>query len=213
MYKEVISQIPEDVQLVAVTKLRSNEQILNLYNQGQRIFGENRVFELEEKQKILPIDIEWHMIGHLQRNKVKYIAPFVSMIHSVDTLKLIKEVNKQAKKNERTIRILLQIKIGQEEAKSGFDFNELETALAGYFLTDLENIEVCGVMGMASFVSDEHQISQEFSQLKSYFDKLKSDYFVDNPEFKEISMGMSGDFKIAIECGSTIVRIGSLLFS
>ena len=177
MFQKLISEIPKDIKLVAVTKMRSETQILRLYDQGQRIFGENRVYELAEKYQILPKDIEWHMIGHLQRNKVKVIAPFVHMIHSVDSIRLAVEINKQARKNDRKIPILLQIKIGQEEAKAGFYFTALQSDLSEGKLQSLDQISIRGVMGMASFVSDEEQIKAEFSALHHYFKQLKNKFF------------------------------------
>ena len=198
--------------LVAVSKTKPNEQILEVYQQGHRIFGENRVQELVTKHETLPQDIEWHMIGHLQRNKVKYIAPFVSMIHSVDNYKLLKEVNKQAVKQDRIINCLLQFKIAREETKTGFDLNSAQDMLDDGTFPALKNISICGVMGMATFTDDAQQVRSEFQKLKQIFDHLKSSTFSKNPTFKEISMGMSGDYKLAIEEGSTMVRIGSLIF-
>jgi len=212
-YSEIINIVGNHkATLVAVSKTKPNAQITELYNKGQRIFGENRVQELTEKYNSLPKDIEWHMIGHLQKNKVKYIAPFVAMIHSVDTLNLLNTIQKEAVKNERTIAILLQIKIGQEAAKSGFAIDELNSTLDNIDFKIYPNIQFSGVMGMASFVDDQSQIKQEFASLKNHFDHLKSSYFNDKNSFSEISMGMSGDFQLALAEGSTMVRIGSLLF-
>lgn len=198
--------------LVAVSKTKPNSAILELYDQGQRIFGENRVQELVEKEKSLPKDIQWHLIGHLQTNKVKYIAPFVTLIHSIDSWKLLKEVNKQAAKNDRVIDVLLQFHISEESTKFGMDLADAKALLDSEAYQNLENIRVIGVMGMASFVSDEDQIRQEFKTLKNIFTSLQQSHFSTQHTFKEISMGMSGDYLIAIEEGSTMVRIGSLLF-
>lgn len=211
MYKELIQQL-RTARLVAVSKTQPHEAILHLYQQGQRIFGENKVQELVPKYEALPKDIEWHLIGHLQSNKVKYIAPFVAMIHSVDSLKLLEEINKQAAKNQRVIHCLLQFKINDEETKFGLDLEEAFELLESSVLPTLQNIRLCGVMGMASFVDDEDQIRREFKNLKGIFDQLKARYFSQDPAFKEISMGMSDDYPIAVEEGSTLVRIGTLLF-
>ena len=211
IYSELKSLEKEaGVSLVAVSKTKSEQAILELYNKGQRIFGENRVQELVEKFESLPRDIEWHAIGHLQRNKVKYIAPFVSMIHAVDSKKLLAEINKQAERVERKIPILLQFHIATEESKFGLDINEAESILAdrGHF----PFIIFSGVMGMATFTDNMDQVRNEFRTLKKYFDKLKATYFPKDEAFKEISMGMSGDYKLAIAEGSTMIRIGSLLF-
>jgi pyridoxal phosphate enzyme (YggS family) len=209
---EILNSIPKHVTLVAVSKTKPIENIQNLYDVGQRIFGENRVQELEEKHQALPKDIQWHLIGHLQRNKVKYIAPFVALIHSIDSERLLDEVNLQAKKNNRKIKVLLQFYIAQEETKFGFDVEEIKELFSRRPIQSFDSIEFCGVMGMASFSDDENQVRSEFKKLKSVFDFLKSTYFSQNPEFKEISMGMSGDYLMAIEEGSTMVRVGSSLF-
>lgn len=211
MYQELIQQL-NTARLVAVSKTQPHEAISDLYHQGQRIFGENKVQELVPKYEALPKDIEWHLIGHLQSNKVKYIAPFVSMIHSIDSLKLLEEVNKQAFKSHRVIDCLLQFKINDEETKFGLDVEEAIALLESSSYPTLQNIRLCGVMGMASFVEDEDQIRREFKHLKSIFDQLKTRYFSNNSAFKEISMGMSDDYPIAVEEGSTLVRIGTLLF-
>jgi len=201
-----------DARLVAVSKTKSVEQILSLYNLGQRLFGENKVQELVEKQAVLPQDTEWHLIGHLQTNKVKYIAPFVGMIHSIDSFKLLAEVNKQAAKNNRVIPCLLQVFIAQEETKFGLNEVELIALLTHRDFRQLKNISLCGLMGMASNTEDVQQIHKEFESLKTLFDKLKQTHFKDNPEFAELSMGMSSDYTIALQHGSTLVRIGSALF-
>ncbi|MGC6432887.1 MAG: YggS family pyridoxal phosphate-dependent enzyme [Crocinitomicaceae bacterium] len=211
-YKEVLNTIPNDICLVAVSKTKPIDAILEKYNQGQRIFGENKVQELVAKYEGLPKDIEWHLIGHLQTNKVKYIAPFVSLIHSIDSLKLLKEVNKEAKKNNRVINCLLQFHIAQEETKYGLNLEEAKSLLESEEFIQMENVSVVGIMGMASFSDDENQVRDEFRILENTFSILKSHYFKFNDNFKEISMGMSGDYKVAIEEGSTMIRVGSLIF-
>lgn len=198
--------------LVAVSKTKPIEEILEVYHEGHRIFGENKVQELVDKYEQLPKDIEWHMIGHLQRNKVKYIAPFVSLIHAVDTVKLAKEINKQAKKEDRVIKVLLQIHIADETSKFGFQWEDLNKALKESEILEFKNISICGVMGMATFTDNQYQVREEFQRLKKYFDLLKSDYFTNQSNFKEISMGMSGDYKIALEENSSMIRVGSAIF-
>ena len=210
--KGVQENIPPEVTLVAVSKTKPNASIIEAYNQGQRIFGENKVQELFEKQEVLPQDIEWHFIGHLQTNKVKQIAPFVSLIHAVDSLKLLKEINKQALKNDRVVNCLLQFHIASEESKFGLSFEDARAILESSTFVELQNISITGVMGMATFTSDENQVREEFQALENYFNVLKSHYFKFNNNFQHISMGMSGDYKIAIEEGSTMVRIGSSIF-
>ncbi len=213
MLKTILSELKvSQTSLVAVSKTKPKEQLLEIYKQGQRIFGENRVQELSDKQASLPEDIEWHMIGNLQSNKVKYIAPFISLIHSVDQFKLLKEINKQGKKNNRVINCLLQFKIAREATKSGFDFSSIKDVFGDPSFSELKHIQINGVMGMATFTDNEDQVRSEFKKLKNIFEKLKADYFLNDEHFKEISMGMSGDYKIAIEEGSTMVRIGSLIF-
>jgi len=198
--------------LVAVSKTRSNEQILNLYNQGQRHFGENRVPELVDKYESLHKDIIWHAIGSLQTNKIKYIAPFISLIHSVDSYRLLKKINKEAIKNDRTIDVLLQIKIGTEEAKQGFEMDELLQLLEEkQSFTAFANVRITGMMGMASFTDNENQVAEEFKSLKVFYDLCQEKYF-DADAFNILSMGMSGDYKMAVSQGATMVRIGSLLF-
>ncbi len=209
---EILNSIPKHVTLVAVSKTKPIENIQNLYDVGQRIFGENRVQELEEKHQALPKDIQWHLIGHLQRNKVKYIAPFVALIHSIDSERLLDEVNIQAKKNDRKIKVLLQFYIAQEETKFGFDVEEINELFTRRSPETFDSIEFCGVMGMASFSDDENQVRREFNNLKVIFDQLKSSYFSNSYSFSEISTGMSGDYQLAIEEGSTMVRVGSSLF-
>jgi PLP dependent protein len=213
MYEVIREQLADtQTQLIAVSKTKPNEAILALYEQGQRVFGENYVQELVEKYDTLPKDIEWHLIGHLQTNKIKYIAPFVAMVHSVDSLKMLKELNAQAQKHERVIRCLLQFHIAQEATKFGFDLPEAVALLQSNAFQKFENIEVCGVMGMATFTDDKKQVKAEFQTLRQIFEQLKSKFFAQKPNFKEISMGMSDDYLLAITEGSTMVRIGSLLF-
>lgn len=201
-----------NVTLVAVSKLRSVDQIFSLYQRGQRIFGENKVQELISKVPLLPDDIHWHLIGHLQKNKVRYIAPFISMIHSVDSYALLEVIQKEAAKSNRIIDVLLQFYIASEESKFGLDEYEAIDLLEKVKLYPMPNVRICGVMGMASFTDDSQLVRREFKHLKDIFQKLKSNYFIHNEEFKEISMGMSGDYQIAIEEGSTMVRIGTKLF-
>ena len=210
--KEIVSSLPENVTLVAVSKTKPVEDIQQAYNAGQRIFGENKVQEMTSKYEVLPKDIQWHLIGHLQTNKVKYIAPYVSLIHSIDSEKLLREVNKEAKKNNRIISCLLQFHIAEEETKFGFSFDEAKELIESEAFLNFQNIQIVGIMGMASFTENEQQIRNEFQTLHDYFQVLKSHYFKFNPDFKEISMGMSGDYKIAIEHGSTMIRVGSTIF-
>jgi pyridoxal phosphate enzyme (YggS family) len=211
-YFSIKDKLPEDVDLIAVSKTKPAEQIQVLYDLGQRKFGENKVQELVDKYEVLPKDIEWHLIGHLQTNKVKFIAPFVSLIHAVDSLKLLKEINKEAKKNNRIIECLLQFHIANEETKFGFSFEEAQELLESNNFIEMENISIVGVMGMATFTENQAQVRDEFRTLNNYFAVLKSHYFKFNHHFKVISMGMSGDFNIAIEQGSNMVRIGSSIF-
>lgn len=205
-------ELPDQVLLVAVSKTKPVEDLQEAYTAGQRVFGENKVQELEQKWSILPKDIQWHMIGHLQTNKVKYIAPFVHLIHAVDSLKLLKTINKEAQKNNRTINCLLQFHIADEQTKFGLSLEEAQQLLTSSEYLQLENIKIVGVMGMATFTNDTTQVRNEFKTLKSIFQQLKNDIFVQQPDFKEISMGMSGDYAIAIEEGSTMVRVGSNIF-
>lgn len=206
--QQIKASIPEHVTLVAVSKTKPNEAISEAYQAGQRVFGENKVQELTEKYESLPKDIEWHMIGHLQSNKVKYIAPFVSLIHGVDSFKLLKEINKRAAQNERVINCLLQIHIAEEDTKFGFDEKEVIELIKSEAFQHLKNIKVVGLMGMATFTDDENQIRKEFKSLKKLFDKLQ----ISNHQFQILSMGMSGDYQIAIEEGSTMIRVGSSIF-
>lgn len=209
--KRILSELAPVVKLVVVSKTRSEAEISEAYETGHRIFGENRVPELTAKQENLPDDIKWHFIGHLQTNKVKYIAPFVSCIHSIDSFKLLKEINKRARSADRVIDCLLQFHIADESAKFGFEEVPPEFLKTSAF-EELKNVRVCGVMGMATFTDNESQVREEFKALKSIFDQLKNGFFAARPEFREISMGMSGDYRIAMEEGSTMVRIGSDIF-
>jgi len=206
------SQIPESVRLVAVSKTKPVNQILEAYNAGQKCFGENRVQEILLKKDLLPSDIEWHLIGHLQSNKVKYVVPFISLIHSVDSFKLLSSINSGASDIKRVVDCLLQIHIAREETKFGFTRKEIEEMVLSAEFSNLNNIRICGVMGMATYTSDIKQVQKEFRYLTECFNNLKRVYFISNPFFKEISMGMSGDYKIALNEGSTILRIGSLIF-
>jgi pyridoxal phosphate enzyme (YggS family) len=213
MLEKILQELqPTRTRLVAVSKTHPPERVLELYQKGQRVFGENRVQELVPKYEALPQDIEWHLIGHLQTNKVKYIAPFVTCIQSVDSLKLLQEIDKQAARPGRVIDCLLQFHIAEEETKFGLDLAEAETILQSPAFQQLKNTRITGVMGMATFTDDVVQVRREFRFLKSIFEKLKSRYFPEAAYFKEISMGMSGDYRIAVEEGSTLVRIGTLLF-
>ncbi|WKV12456.1 YggS family pyridoxal phosphate-dependent enzyme [Marivirga harenae] len=199
-------------QLVAVSKTKPNEDLIQAYEAGQRALGENKVQELTDKAEALPKDIEWHMIGHLQRNKVKYIAPFVHLIHSVDSVRLLKEINKQGRKIDRVIPVLLQIHIAEEENKYGLDEEELHELLSSEAFNEMNHVDVQGLMGMATFTDDKDKIRREFKSLKKLFDKTAKDYNDEKLNLKELSMGMSGDYEIAIEEGSTMVRIGSKIF-
>lgn len=200
------------IKLIAVTKTKPVEMIREAYDIGLKTFGENRAQELADKHKDLPDDIEWHMIGHLQRNKVKYIAQFVHLIHSADSVRLLREINKQAKKSNRTIHCLLQVHIAEEEQKFGFVEDELNEMFSNKIPEELENVAIDGLMGMATFTDNENIIRKEFRGLKQLFDKLKSEFTISNVNMKELSMGMSGDYQIAIEEGSTMIRVGSLIF-
>ena len=210
--KEIRSKLSDNVTLVAVSKTKPKEAIKEAYLAGQRVFGENKVQELVEKAETLPNDIEWHLIGHLQRNKVKYIAPFVSLIHAVDSLRLLQEINKQGAKNNRTIDCLLQFHIADEDTKFGLDENEAIELLNSETYQGMNNIKLCGVMGMATFTDNLEQVRDEFQKLYKLFEKLKTSHFSLNEDFKTISMGMSGDWEIAIEEGSNMIRVGSSIF-
>lgn len=203
---------PIQVKLIAVSKTKPVSDILAAYQSGQRIFGENTVQELVEKHEQLPKDIEWHLIGHLQSNKVKYIAPFIHLIHSVDSLKLLVEINKQAAKNNRVISCLLQIHIADEETKFGLDFAEAVELLRSETYQELKNIRITGLMGIATNTENQKKIAEEFYELRTLFKGLKASFFSKKDDFKELSMGMSSDYKIAVEQGSTMVRLGSTIF-
>ena len=204
------STLPENVTLVAVSKTKPVVDLMEAYKANQRIFGENKIQEMADKYEQMPKDIQWHMIGHVQTNKVKFMAPFVSLIHGVDSLKLLQEINKQALKNNRIIDCLLQIYIAEEETKFGLDENELNELLSSFEFKEMKNIRILGLMGMATFTEDQTQIKKEFIYLKSIFDFIKQKDKLDY--FSILSMGMSGDYQLAIECGSTMVRIGSSIF-
>lgn len=206
--KRIKAEIPEEVTLVAISKTKPEKDILAAYEAGQRIFGENKIQEMTEKWEKLPKDIEWHMVGHVQRNKVKYMAEFVELIHAVDSLKLLKEIEKQAAKYDRTINCLLQIKIAEEDTKYGIDVDEAESILQSDAYRKMTHVKVVGLMGMATFTENEEQIKEEFSFLSTTFEALKSRY----NSFTTLSMGMSGDYNIAIDCGSTMIRVGSAIF-
>lgn len=208
---QIKSTLPEHVTLVAVSKTKPVSDLIQAYEAGQRIFGENKIQEMTEKWEQMPKDIQWHMIGHVQSNKVKFMAPFVSLIHGVDSLKLLQEINKQALKNNRTIDCLLQIYIAEEESKFGLDENELNELLTSVEFKELKNIRILGLMGMATFTEDQNQIKKEFTHLKTIFDSIQT-LQTENCKLNTISMGMSGDYQLAIECGSTMVRIGSSIF-
>lgn len=203
--------LPEHVTLVAVSKTKPVSDLREAYNAGQRIFGENKIQEMTDKWEEMPKDIQWHMIGHVQSNKVKFMAPYVTLIHAVDSLKLLQEIDKQALKNNRIIDCLLQIYIAEEESKFGLDESELNELLTSLEFKQLKNIRILGLMGMATFTDDQNQIKKEFTNLKSTFDSIQK-LETANCQFNTISMGMSGDYKLAIECGSTMVRIGSSIF-
>lgn len=206
--QQIKSEIPTSVTLVAVSKTKSNEAIIEAYNGGQRIFGENKVQELAQKHEDLPKDIQWHLIGHLQTNKVKYIAPFVQLIHAVDSLKLLKEISKQAIKNERIINCLLQVKIADEESKFGLSFLDTENLLNNNEVKELKGVNIIGLMGMSTNTSDKNQIENEFNNLKQFFEQLNTQH----PALNTLSMGMSGDFQLAIKQGSNMIRVGSTIF-
>lgn len=210
--RKIQSHIPDSVRLVAVSKTKPNTDIMLAYEAGQRVFGENKVQDITRKQAELPSDISWHFIGHLQTNKVKYLVTFIDMIEAVDSLKLLKEINKQALKNNRILNCLLQFHIASEDSKFGLDIEEAEQILTSEVYHQLHNIKICGVMGMATYTNDETVLRKEFGHLRHYFNILKDKYFKDDLTFKEISMGMSDDFPLAIEEGSTNVRVGTAIF-
>ena len=208
---KIQQSLPKEVTLVAVSKTKPIEDIQEAYNAGQRIFGENKIQEMVDKYEALPKDIKWHMIGHLQSNKVKYMAHFVDLIHGVDKFSTLKEINKQAKKHNRIINCLLQVKIAEEDTKFGLDLMQVSELYQSIDLSELKNIKIVGLMGMATFTDNQLQIKKEFSLLKSFFDNTKNDKR-ENFELKILSMGMSGDYKLAIENGSTMIRVGSSIF-
>jgi len=205
------SQLPEHVTLVAVSKTKPVSDLMEAYNAEQRVFGENKIQEMAEKYEQMPKDVEWHMIGHVQRNKVKYMAEFVSLIHGVDNFKLLKEINKQAKKHDRIIDCLLQIKIASEDSKFGMSSIEASEIIQSKAFSELQHIKIVGVMGMATFTNDTNQIEKEFNLLKTVFENLKKLQAV-NCKLRTISMGMSGDYELAIDCGSNMIRVGSRIF-
>lgn len=209
---EVLGNLPDGVKLVAISKFHPNEFLEVAYREGQRIFGESQVQELSRKVETLPKDIEWHFIGHLQTNKVKYIAPYISMVEAVDSLKLLKEINKQAAKYNRVINVLLELHIAEEETKYGFTLDACRKLLEGGEWKELKNVHISGLMMMASNVDDRNQIKKEMTLAADLFDELKAKYFADDPEFKERSWGMSHDYDIAVECRSTMVRVGTTIF-
>ena len=205
--------LPEEIALVAVSKTKPIEDLQEAYNAGQRIFGENKIQEMTDKWEALPKDIQWHMIGHVQTNKVKYMAPYVHLIHAVDSFKLLKEIDKQAAKNNRTINCLLQLKIAEEESKFGLSLTDLKQLIFSPELQNLNNICITGLMGMATFTENENQLKNEFTLLKHTFDFLKSETKLpENTDLNTVSMGMSGDYPIAISCGSNMIRVGSAIF-
>jgi hypothetical protein len=210
--QSIKSQLPTNVTLVAVSKTKPVSDLMEAYNAGQRIFGENKIQEMTEKHQQMPKDIYWHMIGHVQSNKVKYMIPYVKLIHGVDSLKLLKEINRQAVRWRKNVDCLLQIHIAEEETKFGLDENELNDILNSEEFKGFNNVKVIGLMGMATFTDNQHQIKREFEHLKSIFDKLSKQPTTQNLQLTTLSMGMSGDYQLAIECGSTMVRIGSSIF-
>ncbi|MBQ5827295.1 MAG: YggS family pyridoxal phosphate-dependent enzyme [Bacteroidales bacterium] len=209
---KINNELPSTVKLVAVSKFNPAEAIMEAYEAGQRIFGESRPQELSQKVSILPDDIQWHFIGHLQTNKLKMVLPYVALVHSVDSERLLQEINKYALKNNLKVKCLLEVFIAQEESKQGFSKDELFSLLDKLHREPMDGVEICGLMGMASFVEDRAQIAAEFDQLKAIFDQAREKYISTLPNFKELSMGMSGDYDIAVEKGSTLVRIGTSIF-
>lgn len=206
--QHIKSSLPDHVTLVAVSKTKPVSDLMEAYNAGQRVFGENKIQEMAEKYEEMPKDIQWHMIGHVQRNKVKYMAEFVGLIHGVDSFKLLQEINKQAQKHDRVINCLLQIKIAEEDSKFGMNAKEASTLFQSETFSNLKNVKIVGLMGMATFTDDMKQVENEFKLLKTTFDNLKTL----KPELKTLSMGMSGDYELAIDSGSTMVRVGSRIF-
>ena len=210
--KKVLSDLPGGVKLVAVSKYHPAEYIMAAYEEGQRIFGESHEQEIRQKVDVLPKDIEWHFIGHLQTNKVKYIAPYIDMIDAVDSMKLLREINKQAQKNNRTINVLLELHIAEEETKYGFSLDECRQMLAEGQWRELQNVRICGLMMMASYIDDSEVIRREMTLASDFFDEMKAAHFANDDNFCERSWGMSHDYRIAIECNSTMVRIGTSIF-
>ena len=210
--QQVLNELPEGVRLVAVSKFHPNEAIEEAYRSGQRVFGESKVQEMTAKYESLPKDIEWHFIGHLQTNKIKYIVPYVALIHGIDSYKLLVEVNKQAEKAGKVVNCLLQLHIAEEETKFGFSFDECRDMLAEGEWKTLSNIQLCGLMGMATNTDDNEQIEEEFCSLSSFFKEVKDSWFADTEVFRELSMGMSHDYHQAIAAGSTLIRVGSKIF-
>lgn len=210
--QQVLNELPEGVRLVAVSKFHPNEAIEEAYRSGQRVFGESKVQEMTAKYESLPKDIEWHFIGHLQTNKIKYIVPYVALIHGIDSYKLLVEVNKQAEKAGKVVNCLLQLHIAEEETKFGFSFDECRDMLAEGEWKTLSNIQLCGLMGMATNTDDNEQIEKEFCSLSSFFKEVKDSWFADTEAFRELSMGMSHDYHQAIAAGSTLIRVGSKIF-
>ena len=210
--RKVLSDLPEGVRLVAVSKYNPNEYLMAAYEEGQRIFGESHEQELKQKHATLPADIEWHFIGHLQTNKVKYIAPYISMIEAVDSMKLLREIDKQAAKYNRVIDVLLELHIAEEETKYGLTLDACRELLASGEWRDLKHVRICGLMMMASYVEDSEQIRREMMMASSFFDEMKACYFAEEDSFCERSWGMSHDYPIAVECGSTMVRVGTTIF-
>ncbi len=210
--KKIKATLPEGVTLVAVSKTKPVSDVQEAYDAGQRIFGENHALEMRDKHEALPNDIQWHFIGHLQTNKIKYIIPFVTLIHSIDSANLLEAVNKEAAKHGRTVDCLLQFHIAQEETKFGLDLDEARQLLDSDAFKAMQNVRICGVMGMATFTDDMEEVRKEFKHLKTIFETLKKTYFTDQPQFKEISMGMSDDYPIAVEEGATLIRVGSKIF-
>ena len=210
--QQVLNELPEGVRLVAVSKFHPNEAIEEAYRSGQRVFGESKVQEMTAKYESLPKDIEWHFIGHLQTNKIKYIVPYVALIHGIDSYKLLVEVNKQAEKAGKVVNCLLQLHIAEEETKFGFSFDECRDMLAEGEWKTLSNIQLCGLMGMATNTDDNEQIEKEFCSLSSFFKEVKDSWFADTEAFWELSMGMSHDYHQAIAAGSTLIRVGSKIF-
>lgn len=210
--QQVLNELPEGVRLVAVSKFHPNEAIEEAYRSGQRVFGESKVQEMTAKYESLPKDIEWHFIGHLQTNKIKYIVPYVALIHGIDSYKLLVEVNKQAEKAGKVVNCLLQLHIAEEETKFGFSFDECRDILAEGEWKTLSNIQLCGLMGMATNTDDNEQIKKEFCSLSSFFKEVKDSWFADTEAFRELSMGMSHDYHQAIAAGSTLIRVGSKIF-